>query len=65
MSLFNFLELQPVEPDEDSALDYFERDEIRLEEDIDAERLSQFLGEAVEDLHHDPSWQPFYSDDEQ
>ena len=64
MSLFNFLELQPVEPDnESSSLDYFERDEIRLEEDIDAEQLGQFLGEAVEDMHQDPAWQP-YSDDE-
>lgn len=65
MSLFNFLELQPVEPEiESSALDYFERSEIRLEEDIDVERLGRFLGEAVDDMQQDPLWQPFYSDDE-
>ncbi len=64
MSLFNYLQLQEVEPDDaNSSLDYYERDEIRLDEDIDAGALDHFLRDAVEDMHRDASW-PFHSDDE-
>ena len=65
MTLFHYLQLQEVEPeDASSALDYFERDEMRLDEDIDARSLEHFLSDAVDDLHSDANWQPFYSDDE-
>ena len=45
MSLFNYLQLQEVEPeDANSPLDYFNRDEITLDDTIDADRLDQSWG---------------------
>lgn len=42
MSLFNYLQLQEVEPeDANSPLDYFNRDEITLEDSIDGSQLDQ------------------------
>lgn len=57
MSLFTHLELQPVEPDDaSSTLDYYERDEINLMEEVDVDRLDSFLSEAVNDMHGDSLW---------
>jgi hypothetical protein len=42
MSLFQFLQLQEVEPeDADSSLDYFHRDEITLDDVIDGDALDK------------------------
>lgn len=42
MSLFNYLQLQEVEPeDANSTLDYFERDEMSLDDTIDGDALDQ------------------------
>lgn len=49
MSLFPFLQLQPVEPeDADSALDYFERDEMSLDDTIDGDALDASWARIVE-----------------
>ncbi len=65
MSLFHYLQLQEVEPeDADSTLDYFERDEMSLDDTIDGEALDASWGKIVESAQHDPSWQPFVSEDE-
>ena len=42
MSLFNYLQLQEVEPeDANSPLDFFNHDEITLEDSIDGSQLDQ------------------------
>lgn len=65
MSLFNYLQLQEVEPeDADSVLDYFERDEMTLDDTIDGEALDASWASIVESAQHDPTWQSFTSDDE-
>ena len=64
MSLFPFLQLQTVDPDDDqSDLDKFEKDEISLDDSIDATALDESWGEIVHDIESDPSWQSFYSQD--
>ncbi len=64
MSLFPFLQLQPVEPDDaDSRLDEFERDEITLDDSIDGEALERSWSGIVEDIEADPEWQSFYNAD--
>lgn len=65
MSLFPFLQLQTVDPDDDqSDLDKFEKDEISLDDSIDANALEASWGEIVEDIESDPSWKSFYAQDE-
>ena len=53
MSIFNYLQLQPVEPSDDgtvSDLDIYEQDEtINLEEDIDEQELEQAWNAILED----------------
>ncbi len=49
MSLFNYLQLQEVEPDDEtSELDYFERDEITLDDSIDGDSLEQSWGAILQ-----------------
>lgn len=49
MSLFPFLQLQPVEPeDANSALDYFERDEMSLDDTIDGDALDASWAQIIE-----------------
>lgn len=56
MSLFPFLQLQTVDPDDDqSDLDKFEKDEISLDDSIDATALDESWGEIVHDIESDPS----------
>lgn len=65
MSLFQFLALQPVEPDDDSSdLDYFEKDEMSLDDTIDGVALDAAWSHIVEGVASDPEWQSFASDDE-
>jgi len=58
MSIFNYLQLQPVDPKDDgsiSDLDAFEQDEkFDLSEGIDEKKLEAFWQAAVEDLETDP-----------
>ena len=53
MSLYTYLQLQPVEPSDDgtvSDLDIYEQDEtINLEEDIDEQELEQAWNAILED----------------
>lgn len=65
MSLFPFLQLQTVDPDDDqSDLDKFQKDEISLDDSIDATALDKSWSEIVRDIESDPSWKSFYSQDE-
>jgi hypothetical protein len=49
MSLFQYLQLQAVEPeDDDSALDYFERDEMSLDDTIDGDALDASWAKIIE-----------------
>ena len=58
MSIFNYLQLQPVDPKDDgtvSDLDSFEADDtIDLSEGIDEQELEAFWSAAVKDLETDP-----------
>lgn len=55
MSLFNYLQLQPIDPQDDgtvSDLDQYEADEvIDLSEDADGEALIREWDEIERDLH--------------
>ena len=55
MSLFPYLQLQPIDPQDDgsvSDLDKYEPDEtIDLENDPDGETLAQAWDEITKDLH--------------
>jgi len=66
MSLLHFLQLQPVEPDNQaSELDQYAEDEtITLEEHPDEERLEQFWNSVSDDIHNDPSWFTFADDED-
>ena len=58
MSIFNYLELQPVEPNDDgqvSDLDTYDQDEvINLQEDIDELTLENGWDQVIKDLQEDP-----------
>lgn len=58
MPIFNYLQLQTVDPKDDgtvSDLDSFEADDtIDLNEDIDEQKLEAFWSAAVKDLEADP-----------
>lgn len=68
MSIFNYLQLQPVEPKDDgtvSDLDQYEQDEtIDLNEDIDEAVLDAAWDKVIHDLDEDPDKISFSSDDE-
>jgi hypothetical protein len=55
MSLFQYLQLQPIEPQDDgtvSDLDQYEEDEvIDLSQDEDGDTLVRKLEEMVQDMH--------------
>ena len=54
MSLFQYLQLQEVEPeDANSALDYFERDEMNLDDAIDGDALDASWASIVESSDSD------------
>lgn len=48
MSLFKYLQMQEVEPeDANSPLDYFRHEQITLEDTIDGERLDQMWSSII------------------
>jgi len=69
MSIYNYLQLQPVDPANDddtktSDLDTYEQDEtINLKEDINGEELQEEWSEITKDLEKDPSWFNFNNED--
>lgn len=67
MSLLKYLQLQPVEPNDDgtsdSPLDDYARDEdISLDDDIDEQELENAWSHIVEDIEKDPEWFNFSDD---
>jgi len=58
MSLFQYLQLQPVDPRDDgsvSDLDAYDKDEtLDLTQDIDEETLDQEWERVLSDIHSDP-----------
>jgi hypothetical protein len=58
MSIYNFLQLQPVDPHDDgttSDLDEYEHDEtIDLQNDIDEQTLDAAWDQILKDIHKDP-----------
>ena len=58
MSIFNFLQLQPVDPTSDgtvSDLDTFDQDEtIDLTADMDEQELERKWEEVIQDFEADP-----------
>jgi hypothetical protein len=64
MSDLKYLQLQPVEPNDDgtsnSPLDDYQQDEtILLEADLDAADLDQKWQQIVDDIEKDPEWFTF------
>lgn len=66
MSIFTYLQLQPVEPSDDgtiSDLDQFDADEsIDLSGDIDEQEFEQKWEEVIEDLEADPEKLTFHEE---
>jgi len=58
MSIYTYLQLQPVDPQDDgtvSDLDTYEHDDtIDLQDDIDEKTLDEAWDRIVEDFHEDP-----------
>jgi hypothetical protein len=59
MSIYQYLQLQPVEPNDDgtddSPLDEYQHDEtIDLQNDIDEQSLDESWNKIVKDLEKDP-----------
>lgn len=66
MSVLQYLQLQPVEPNDDgtsdSPLDASYNpaaDDITLEERPDEAQLETFWNDVVDDIHKDPDWFTF------
>ncbi|NCO10315.1 hypothetical protein GW930_00190 [Candidatus Saccharibacteria bacterium] len=61
MTLFQYLQLQPVDSQDDgsvSDLDQYEEDEtLDLTQDIDEETLDEEWERVLKDMHSDPSGQ--------
>ena len=57
MSLYNYLKLQPIDPQDDgsvSDLDAYDEDEtIDLTDDIDEETLDKEWARVINDMHED------------
>jgi hypothetical protein len=68
MSLLQYLQLQPVDPDHDddshvSDFDDYQKDEtISLKEDINPAELEAEWTDIVDDLEKDPNWFSFDDD---
>lgn len=58
MTIYNYLQLQPVDPQDDgttSDLDEYEQDEtIDLKHDIDEQTLDDAWNRIIDDIHKDP-----------
>jgi len=67
MSIFQYLQLQPLEADEDgnssSALDDYARDDtIDLTQDVDAQSLASSWQHIVDDLELEPDTATLFDD---
>jgi hypothetical protein len=65
MSLLNYLQFQPIDPDSDKDEineDHQRHQEIDLKEDIDEANLEDFWNKVVSDIHNDPEWFNFSDD---
>lgn len=59
MSLLNYLQFQPIDPDSDKDEineDHQLHQEIDLKDDIDEANLEDFWNKVVADIHNDPEW---------
>lgn len=59
MSLLNYLQFQPIDPDSDKDEineDHQFHQEIDLKDDIDEANLEDFWNKVVSDIHNDPEW---------
>ncbi len=59
MSLLNYLQFQPIDPDSDKDEineDHQLHQEIDLKDDIDEANLEDFWNKVVTDIHNDPEW---------
>jgi len=66
MSIFNYLQLQPVEPSDDGTVsdldEYTADDTIDLNADIDETELEQTWEKVLEDLDQDPDKLTFHEE---
>jgi hypothetical protein len=66
MSIFNYLQLQPVEPSDDGTVsdldEYTADDTIDLNADIDETELEQTWEKVLEDLDQDPEKLTFHEE---
>jgi len=70
MSLLQYLQLQPLEPNDDgtsnSPLDDYVQDEIiSLDDDLDEQALNEAWNNIVKDIEQDPEWFRFGDDDKE
>lgn len=62
MSLLNYLQFQPIDPESDKdeiPAEHQIRQDINLDEQLDETSLDQFWSNVVEDIHADPEWFTF------
>ncbi len=65
MSLLNYLQFQPIDPDSDKDEineDHQLHQEIDLKEDLDEANLEDFWNKVVSEIHNDPEWFNFSDD---
>jgi hypothetical protein len=61
MSLLQYLQLQPLEPNDDGTSDsplddYTQDDSISLNDDLDEQALDEAWNSIVKDIEQDPDW---------
>jgi len=61
MSLLQYLQLQPLEPNDDGTSDsplddYAQDDNISLNDDFDGKALDESWNNIVRDIEQDPEW---------
>lgn len=64
MSLLQYLQLQPLEPNDDGTSDspldsYAQDDNISLDDDLDEQALDDAWNSIIEDIEQDPDWFKF------
>lgn len=64
MSLLQYLQLQPLEPNDDGTSDspldsYAQDDNISLDDDLDEQALDDAWTSIIEDIEQDPEWFKF------
>ena len=64
MSLLQYLQLQPLEPNDDGTSDspldsYAQDDSISLDDDLDEKSLEDAWTSIIEDIEQDPEWFKF------